>query len=50
MFPEGVDSENNHCFEIKETTDQVTIGHILIKIYEDYAFIHDFEIYKAYRR
>ncbi|WP_172806684.1 GNAT family N-acetyltransferase [Endozoicomonas arenosclerae] len=50
MFPDGVNSENCHCFEIKENTSENTIGFILIQVHGNYAFIHEIEIYEAHRR
>lgn len=53
-LPQGVNTENNHLFEINATERELCVGHIWIAIDKNQldatAFIYDLEIYPKFRK
>lgn len=54
LLPQGIETQENYIFIIKETISNEKVGHIWVKVEEAVptkpAFIYDVEIYENYRR
>ncbi|CAM3592613.1 Putative N-acetyltransferase YycN [Parendozoicomonas haliclonae] len=54
LLPEGLETPNNHLFNIIENENKAIVGHLWVKVDENSqaksAFILSLEIYERYRR
>lgn len=54
LLPQGIDTPDNHIFEIMESEGGATVGHLWFAVQEKYgvrsAFVFDLEVKEEYRR